>query len=252
MSLDLPAWKQYLNFVRGPDLIGAGHPSGVLNWPANLGYSFYNQQPVLQTILDRVPMSASLALGGRVLWLLLGFSTGILAALRPRSRYDRAAMGLALFGVSAPVFLIGLGLAVRLLLQARLSAHARLRAAVPRPGGVGHAPGSGLDHRGHYVCRLYTRMLRAGMLEVADEDYIHTARAKGLSERRVVLRHLVRASVTPVVTMLGFDLGGLLGGVIVVEHMFGLPGLGAATVQTIGDNDLPMVQGVVLFGPDPF
>jgi peptide/nickel transport system permease protein len=95
-------------------------------------------------------------------------------------------------------------------------------------------------------------MLRAGMLEVADEDYIHTTRAKGLSERRVVLRHLVRASVTPVVTMLGLDLGGLLGGVIVVEHMFGLPGLGAATVQTIGDNNLPMVQGVVLFGPDPF
>jgi peptide/nickel transport system permease protein len=90
-------------------------------------------------------------------------------------------------------------------------------------------------------------MLRAGMLEGADEDYIHTARAKGLSERRVVLRHMVRASVTPVVTMLGLDLGGLLGGVIVVEQLFGLPGLGAATVQAIGDNDLPMVQGVVLF-----
>jgi ABC-type dipeptide/oligopeptide/nickel transport system permease component len=94
---------------------------------------------------------------------------------------------------------------------------------------------------------LYTRMTRSSMLEVAGEDYIRTARAKGLSERRVVRRHLVRSSVMPVVTMLGLDLGGLLGGVIVVERMFGLPGLGAATVQAIGDNDLPMVQGVVLF-----
>ena len=98
--------EQYLNFVRGPDL-GTGHATGVLRWPPNLGYSFHDQQPVLQTILDRVPVTASLALGGCVLWLPLGFATGILAGLRPRSLHDRAAMGLALFGVSAPVFLIG-------------------------------------------------------------------------------------------------------------------------------------------------
>ncbi len=94
---------------------------------------------------------------------------------------------------------------------------------------------------------LYTRMLRSSMLEVAREDYVRTARAKGLPERRVVLAHVVRSSVTPTVTQLGLDFGGLLGGAILVERIFGLPGLGMATVQTIADKDLPMIQGVVLF-----
>ncbi len=105
----LPVWKQYLNFLHGPDL-GTGHATGILRWPPNLGYSFRNEEAVLQTILDRVPLTASLALGGCVLWLLLGFSTGILAALRPRSLADRAATGLAVLGVSLPVFVTGLGL----------------------------------------------------------------------------------------------------------------------------------------------
>jgi peptide/nickel transport system permease protein len=90
-------------------------------------------------------------------------------------------------------------------------------------------------------------MLRASMLEVAGEDYVRTARAKGLTERRVVLAHVVRSSVTPAVTQLGLDFGGLLGGAIVVERIFGLPGLGMATVQAIADKDLPVIQGVVLF-----
>jgi peptide/nickel transport system permease protein len=247
MGLDLPLWRQYLIFLHGPDLVGAGHPSGLLNWPPNLGYSFHDQQPVLQTILDRVPVTASVAFGGCVLWLLLGILAGILAALRPRSRYDRAAMALAVFGVSTPVFLIGIGLLYVFYFKLGWA---------PTPGYVpiSHDPLAWAAHlvlawiTVALVCvALYTRMTRSSMLKVADEDYIRTARAKGLSERRVVRRHLVRSSVMPVVTMLGLDLGGLLGGVIVVEHMFGLPGLGAATVQAIGYNDLPMVQGVVLF-----
>jgi peptide/nickel transport system permease protein len=93
---------------------------------------------------------------------------------------------------------------------------------------------------------LYSRMLRSGMLDVAGEDFIRTARSKGLSERRVVFRHMVRCSVTPAVTQVGLDLGGLLGGVIVVEQMFGLPGLGAATVPAARYPDLPLIEGVVL------
>jgi peptide/nickel transport system permease protein len=246
MGLDLPVWKQYRNFLHGPDL-GTGHATGILRWPPNLGYSFRNNEPVLPTILDRLPVTASLAFGGCVLWLLLGFSTGILAAMRPRSLYDRAAMGLALFGVSAPVFITGLGLLYVFYFKLGW---------VPAPGYVplsrdplawaAHLVLAWVTVSTIYVA-LYTRMLRAGMLEVAGEDYIRTARAKGLSERRVVLRHTVRASVTPAVTQLGLDLGGLLGGVIVVERVFGLPGLGGATVQAITDNDLPMIQGVVLF-----
>jgi peptide/nickel transport system permease protein len=245
MGLDLPVWKQYRNFLHGPDL-GTGHPTGILRWPPNLGYSFRNNEPVLPTILDRLPVTASLALGGCVLWLLLGFSTGILAALRPRSLYDRAATALALLGVSAPVFVTGLGL---------LYVFYYKLGWAPTPGYVpisedplawaAHLVLAWITVAVIYVA-LYTRMLRAGMLEVAGEDYVRTARAKGLPERRVVLRHVVRASVTPAVTQLGLDLGGLLGGVIVVERIFGLPGLGAATVQAITDNDLPMIQGVVL------
>jgi peptide/nickel transport system permease protein len=94
---------------------------------------------------------------------------------------------------------------------------------------------------------LYTRMVRGNMLEVAGEDYVRTARAKGLTERKVVVKHILRSSLTPVVTMLGLDIGVLLGGAIVTERVFGLPGVGATTVQAIVDNDLPVIQGVVLF-----
>jgi peptide/nickel transport system permease protein len=156
-------------------------------------------------------------------------------------------MALAVLGVSTPVFVTGLGLLYVFYFKLGW---------VPAPGYVPLSRDP-LAWATHLVLAwitvsvtsvaLYTRMLRSSMLEVAGEDYIRTARAKGLSERRVVGRHLVRASVTPVVTMLGLDLGGLLGGVIVVEQLFGLPGLGAATVQAASYNDLPMMQGVVLF-----
>jgi peptide/nickel transport system permease protein len=145
--------------------------------------------------------------------------------------------------VSAPVFITGLGLLYVFYFKLGWA---------PAPGYVplsrdplawaAHLVLAWVTVSTIYVA-LYTRMLRAGMLEVAGEDYIRTARAKGLSERRVVLRHTVRASVTPAVTQLGLDLGG----VIVVERVFGLRGLGGATVQAITDNDLPMIQGVVLF-----
>jgi peptide/nickel transport system permease protein len=247
MGLDLPVWKQYLNFLHGPDLVGAGHASGVLNWPPNLGWSFRNQEPVLTTILDRLPVTASLALGGCVLWLLLGFSTGILAALRPRSLADRAAMGFALLGVSAPVFITGIGLLYVFYFKLGWA---------PAPSYVPFSRDP-LAWASHLVlawvtvslifAALYTRMVRSNMLEVAGEDYVRTARAKGLTERRVVLAHVIRSSVTPAVTQLGLDLGGLLGGAIVVERVFGLPGLGGATVQAITGNDLPLIQGVVLF-----
>ncbi len=247
MGLDLPVWKQYLNFLHGPDLVGAGHASGVLNWPPNLGWSFRNQEPVLNTILDRLPVTASLALGGCVLWLLLGFSTGILAALRPRSLADRAAMGFALLGVSAPVFITGIGLLYVFYFKLGWA---------PAPSYVPFSRDP-LAWASHLVLAwvtvslifsaLYTRMVRSNMLEVAGEDYVRTARAKGLTERRVVLAHVIRSSVTPAVTQLGLDLGGLLGGAIVVERVFGLPGLGGATVQAITGNDLPLIQGVVLF-----
>jgi len=247
MGLDLPVYKQYLNFLHGPDLIGAGHASGVLNWPPNLGWSFRNQEPVLNTILDRLPVTASLTIGAAFFWLLIGIPIGVQAALRPRSLRDRAAMGFALFGVSVPVFLVGIGLLYIFYFKLGW-------APAPKYVPFGQNP---LQWANQLLlawitiavgtAALYTRMVRGNMLEVAGEDYVRTARAKGLTERRVIIKHILRSSLTPVVTMLGLDIGVLLGGAIVTERVFGLPGVGATTVQAIIDNDLPVIQGVVLF-----
>jgi peptide/nickel transport system permease protein len=247
MGLDLPVYKQYLNFLHGPDLIGAGHASGVLNWPPNLGWSFRNQEPVLNTILDRLPVTASLTIGSAFFWLLIGIPIGVQAALRPRSLRDRAAMGFALFGVSVPVFLVGIGLLYIFYFKLGW-------APAPKYVPFGQNP---LQWANQLLlawitiavgtAALYTRMVRGNMLEVAGEDYVRTARAKGLTERRVIIKHILRSSLTPVVTMLGLDIGVLLGGAIVTERVFGLPGVGATTVQAIIDNDLPVIQGVVLF-----
>jgi peptide/nickel transport system permease protein len=247
MGLDLPVYKQYLNFLHGPDLIGAGHASGVLNWPPNLGWSFRNQEPVLNTILDRLPVTASLTIGAAFFWLLIGIPIGVQAALRPRSLRDRAAMGFALFGVSVPVFLVGIGLLYIFYFKLGW-------APAPKYVPFGQNP---LQWANQLLlawitiavgtAALYTRMVRGNMLEVAGEDYVRTARAKGLTERRVIIKHILRSSLTPVVTMLGLDIGVLLGGAIVTERVFGLPGVGATTVQAIFDNDLPVIQGVVLF-----
>jgi peptide/nickel transport system permease protein len=219
----------------------------VLNLPPNLGWSFRNQEPVLDTILDRLPVTASLTVGAAFFWLIIGIPIGILAALRPRSLRDRAAMGFALFGVSMPVFLVGIGLLYVFYFKLGWS---------PAPGYVAFQDNP-LQWANHLLlawitialgtAALYTRMVRGNMLEVTGEDYIRTARAKGLSERRVTIKHILRSSLTPVVTMLGLDIGILLGGAIVTEKVFGLPGVGATTVQAIIDNDLPLIQGVVLF-----
>jgi peptide/nickel transport system permease protein len=247
MGLDQPVLIQYRNFLHGPDLVGNGKASGVLNWPPNLGYSFRNEQPVLQTILDRLPVTASLAIGSAFFWLIIGIPIGILAALRPRSLRDRAAMGFALFGVSMPVFLLGIGLLYIFYFKLHWS---------PAPSYVPFKQNP-LQWANHLflawitialgTAALYTRMVRGNMMEVAGEDYVRTARAKGLTERRVVGKHILRSSLTPVVTMLGLDIGVLLGGAIVTERVFGLPGVGATTIQAIADNDLPVIQGVVLF-----
>jgi peptide/nickel transport system permease protein len=109
MGLDQPVWKQYLDFLHGPDRIGNGHHSGILNWPPNLGYSFKNQEPVLTTILNRLPVTASLILGAAIIWLVMGVGVGLVSALRPRSVVDRTFMTVALVGVSTPPFLIGIG-----------------------------------------------------------------------------------------------------------------------------------------------
>lgn len=217
----------------------------------NLGYSFYNSGSVNSLIFSRIGVTVSLTLGGAVLWLLIGVTTGVLAATHPRSVIDKAATFFAVLFYSMPTFLLGLILLYLLFFQLHLA-------------GVGIFPGSGYvsifsnpaSWAQHLIlpwfavalttAATYTRLTRAGMLEVLGEDYVRTARAKGVGEGRVTYRHALRAALTSVVTQLGIDIGVLLGGAVVTENIFGLPGLGQLAVQSVTQQDLPVIIGIVM------
>ena len=238
LGLDRPVLDQYGSYMW--DLLHG-----------DVGYSFYNSTSVRSLIWERVPVSFSLAIGAAVLWLVIGISSGVLAATRPRSLADRFVTVTSLVFYSMPAFLLGLIFLYFLFFRLHLA-------------GIAIFPGSGyvpltedpLGWAQHLVlpwltialvtAALYSRLTRGAMLDVLGEDYIRTARAKGLRERRVVYRHGLRSAVTPVVTQFGIDLGTLLGGVIIVESIFGLPGLGQLAVQSVTTQDLPVIIGTVV------
>jgi peptide/nickel transport system permease protein len=217
----------------------------------NLGYSYYNSEAVTSLVGSRIGVTISLTLGGAVLWLLIGISTGVLAATHPRSLIDKGATFFAVFFYSMPTFLLGLILLYFLFFQLHL-------AGIPWFPGSGYVsiftnPAGWAQHLilpwiavALTTAATYTRLTRAGMLEVLGEDYIRTARAKGVSERRVTYRHALRAALTSVVTQLGIDIGVLLGGAVVTENIFGLPGLGQLAVQSVTQQDLPVIIGIVM------
>ena len=217
----------------------------------NLGYSYYNSEPVSSLIGSRIGVTISLTVGGAVLWLLIGISTGVLAATHPRSIIDKGATFFAVFFYSMPTFLLGLILLYFLFFQLHL-------AGIPIFPGSGYvsiftSPASWAQHLilpwiavALTTAATYTRLTRAGMLDVLGEDYIRTARAKGVSERRVTYRHALRAALTSVVTQLGIDIGVLLGGAVVTENIFGLPGLGQLAIQSVTQQDLPVIIGIVM------
>jgi peptide/nickel transport system permease protein len=246
MGLDQPLWRQYVNFLHGPDLIGRGHPSGILNWPPNLGYSFKNQEPVLDTILNRLPVTLSLALGGVFLWLLLGFTVGIVSAVYPRSLRDRTAMVIALIGVSLPQFLLGITLIYLFYFRFHVFPAPTYVPVTADPAGwAWHLVLPWFTLAFTYAA-AYSRILRSSMLEVANENWVLLARAKGLARRHVIWRHVVRPALPPVVTMLGMDIGILISGSVVVEIVFGLNGVGNLAIHALTTNDLPVIAGTVV------
>lgn len=238
-GLDKPFIEQYGLFVKRVFL---GDEYG---WPG-LGFSYDTRTAIKPELMTRAWVTIQLALGGAVIWLMLGIPIGIISAVKRRTLIDRAAMGFALVGVSAPVFFVGL-----------LFLYAFWQTLSLLPG-TGYVPFTEdpLGWLGHFVmpwCALallyaafYARMVRGNLIETMGEDYIRTARAKGLSERRVVAKHGLRASLTPVVTMFGMDLGLLLGGALITETVFNLPGLGIWVVQSVTRNDFPVVLAVTL------
>jgi peptide/nickel transport system permease protein len=216
----------------------------------DFGNSFVNNADVRGLIFDRLPNTLFLIVGAAILWFIGGVAIGTISAIKRGTLLDRAAMGTALVAISAPVYWLGL---VSLYLFAS------------DIGQFPVFPGSGAyqDADGFFAkiptmvlpwivlaaafSAVYARLTRSNLLEVMAEDYVRTARAKGLTERRVVVRHGLRAAITPVVTVLGLDLGILVGGAILTESVFGIPGIGRLSFDAIQRGDLVTIQGTTLF-----
>jgi peptide/nickel transport system permease protein len=248
LGFNKPLVVQYWDYVRAI-VIGERYNAGsasVYCPPPCFGYSFKNQQPVWPILVSDIPVTASLALGAAVLWLVSGVAIGVVSALRRGTFFDRFSMGVALAGVSLPIFFTGL---------IALDLFSYKWAIFPNVQFVSFTQNPYLWARNLVLpwvtlaflySALYARLTRSGMLETMGEDYIRTARAKGLHERTVIGKHALRAALTPIITIFGMDLGLLLGGAILTEVTFSLHGLGLFTYEAIQNQDFPEVMGVVL------
>jgi peptide/nickel transport system permease protein len=237
LGLNQPIMTQYWHF-----LINLVH--------GNLGYSYYTEEPVTTILKQDLPPTISLVIGGMVLWLVVGLAVGVISATRARSLFDRVSTVGVLIGLSMPAFVVG-ELLIGFVFQPLYSHGIHIF----NTGYAGITSGIGpfLQHMilpwitlATIQAAVYTRLSRGQLLETLGEDYIRTARAKGLSERRVVFRHAVRAALTPVLSQLGVDLGQLLGGVVVVESVFGLGGIGQISVEAVFQDNLPVIIGFVI------
>ena len=241
LGVDRPIYEQYWLFIKGI----------VLHF--DFGYSYTNSQEVRTEMLERLPATASLTIGAVVVWLLIGLPVGVISAVRSRSLVDRFAMGATLLAISAPVYWLGL-------MGLFFFSEDIGRVANIFPGAGSYVPFS-QDPAQWFGSLLlpwlvlaasfaafYARLLRSNLIDTMSQDYIRTARAKGLSERAVIWRHAVRAAITPIITILGLDIGILLGGSILTETVFNIPGIGRYAYEGIINSDLPVIQGTVLFG----
>ena len=244
LLLDQPLYVQYAHFL------GLAGGKGLLQ--GNLGYDYYHSQSVNTVLASALPITLSLVFGAAILWLAMGLASGIVSAVRTRSLWDRTFTTLALTFYSMPTFVLGLLLILGLYYE--LTIHHI--GVFPAPGTWVPLTSNPLKWAQGLIlpwltlalvsAATYTRLTRGSMLEVFGEDYIRTARSKGMSERRLILRHNLRSALTPVVTQFGLDVGVLIGGAFITETVFGLPGIGFTAVRAIGQQDLPVVIGVVI------
>ena len=243
MHLDLPIYQQYWLFVW--NLIRHG----------SFGYSFVNGLPVRTTLGQEIPVTASIVFGGVLVYLAIAIPTGVISALRPRSILDRTGMVFVLIGISAPSVWIGLIFIYLISFKLGWTPIGDYCNLIPtHQTGVCSGPGQWAYHLilpwltlAVGSAALYTRLIRANVMETMSEDYVRTARAKGASPTRVLVQHVLRNSMLQVVTILGMDLGLLLGGVVFIEIVFGMPGLGQQLVLAANRFDLPVVVGIVMF-----
>ena len=237
LGLDRSLPAQYLDYVK----------KLVLHF--DFGNSYTNNQDVKTLIFDRLPNTIFLVLGAAVIWFVLGVTVGIISAVARGSFWDRILMGSALVAISAPVYWLGL---VSLYLFSDDIGVWHIF-----PGAGSYQDAHGFIEKAHTLilpwlvlsasfAAIYARLLRSNLLETMGEDYIRTARAKGLRQRRVVMRHGVRSAITPVITVLGLDIGILMGGAILTETVFNIDGVGRLSFDAIQRGDLATVQGTTL------
>jgi len=249
LGLDEPVLTHYAKFVSGIFVGRTFSPDSPEPIKCNapcLGYSFTRHEEVLTTITLAAPVTFWLAIGAFILWIFVGLSLGILAALNRGHWPDRLVMGISLIFYSFPSFFLGLILIFFVIIRLQW---------LPFPSYV-----SPFDNPVQFLqtmilpwivlsslqAAFYIRLTRNQVLEVFGEDYVRTARAKGLPERVVVVKHALRAGLTPIVTAAGLDLAYLLGGAIIAENIFSLPGLGSLAVSSVTSSDLPLITGITL------
>jgi peptide/nickel transport system permease protein len=239
-GFDKPFWVQYWVYMRAI----------LLHF--NFGYSYQVSQPVKTLIFDRLPATISLTVGAVVIWMSVGMTVGAISAVRRRSLLDRFTIVGSLLAISVPTFWLGL---MTLFLFSNDIGEIHIFDGAGTYVGLTANPGRWFGSLllpwlvlSASLAAFYARLLRSQLIETMSQDYIRTARAKGLSERQVVWRHGVRAAITPIVTALGIDIGFLLGGAVIVETVFNVPGVGYLAYQGIHSADLPIIQGTVQFG----
>jgi len=249
LGYDDPVPIQYVKFVSGIFFgreFSSDSPKPIECHAPCLGYSFNRHEEVMSLITRAAPVTFWLAMGAFIMWIIVGVTLGIFAALRRGKWQDRIIMGVSLAGYSLPSFFFGLLLVFFVIIQWKW---------LPFPSYV-----SPFENPVKFLqtmilpwivlailyAAFYMRLTRNQVLEVFNDDYVRTARAKGLPERTVVVKHALRAGLTPIVTAAGLDLAGLLGGAIISENIFSLPGLGALSVDSITNSDLPLIAGITL------
>ncbi|MFI5683849.1 ABC transporter permease [Streptomyces sp. NPDC051636] len=245
MGIADPMPVQYWHWLEaifvGRDYTGFGHCDAPC-----LGYSFINREPVLATVLDRFPTTASLALGSSVVFLVFGIGTGMLAAVKQGRPTDKIASSASLIASSMQIYFVGPVALYLLVYQSHLLEQPSYTPFSENPG----AWFSGLLVPWLVLALIwtanYTRMTRSQLVETLSEDYVRTARAKGLSRRNVFFRFAWRGAMGPIVTIFGIDMGVLLGGAMITEKTFSLQGLGMLSVKSVMNNDLPMLLGVMI------
>src|SRR6266480_2932397 len=248
LGLNQPLYVQYWHYpmaIPFGEHYSAG-PNTVYCPPPCFGYSFRSQQPVWPQMMAALPVTVSLAIGASVIWLVSGITIGVISALKRGTIFDRFSMGVALAGVSLPIFFTGL---------ISLELFSYKWPIFPNVQFVPLSQNPLLWARNLVLpwvtlaflyAALYARLTRAGMLETMGEDYSRTARAKGLPERTVIFKHGLRAALTPILTIFGLDLGLLLGGALITEYTYSLPGLGQFALLAVQNRDMPEVLGTTM------